>query len=246
MYRFFIASGQISEGILRVTGEDVNHIKNVLRMKQGEDIEAVDENGLVTTARIKSLTADEILAGVLFSEPSGAELPNKITLFMGLPKFDKMELIIQKAVELGVSEIVPVTTRRTVVKLDAKKETSKRARWQAIAESAAKQAKRSYIPSVGEVKTFSKALEEARKMDTVLLPYECADNIEKTRAILGDIKSGESIGVFIGPEGGFEKEEAEAAGKAGAKIITLGKRILRTETAAIAILAVLMIGLEKN
>ncbi len=245
MFRFFIDSDQISEGVLTVTGSDVNHIRNVLRMKAGEDIEAVDETGRVATCRIRETAADEILADVLFTEESGAELTNRITLYMGLPKFDKMELIVQKAVELGVYRIVPVRMKRCVLKLDEKKAEGKVRRWQSIAEAAAKQAKRGLIPEVASVMTFGKALSEAEGLNHILLPYECAEDITKTRELIGRIGPDESVAVFIGPEGGFDSSEVEAAREAGAQIITLGRRILRTETAAISAMSILMYELEK-
>ncbi len=245
MFRFFIDSDQISEGVLTVTGSDVNHIRNVLRMKAGEDIEAVDETGRVATCRIRETAADEILADVLFTEESGAELTNRITLYMGLPKFDKMELIVQKAVELGVYRIVPVRMKRCVLKLDEKKAEGKVRRWQSIAEAAAKQAKRGLIPEVASVMTFGKALSEAEGLNHILLPYECAEDISKTRELIGRIGPDESVAVFIGPEGGFDSSEVEAAREAGAQIITLGRRILRTETAAISAMSILMYELEK-
>lgn len=243
MYRFFINSGQIDDGMLRITGEDVNHMKNVLRMKAGEDFEAADENGHISTCRIKEINIREIFAEVLFHEESNAELKNRITLFMGLPKFDKMELIIQKAVELGAAEIVPVITKRTVVKLDDKKSAGKILRWQTIAEAAAKQSKRAFIPEVKGIVSFHEALDLAGNLDLVLIPYECADNMESTKKIIRNIRSGESIGIFVGPEGGFEKSEIEETEKKGASEITLGHRILRTETAAIAVLSILMFAL---
>ena len=163
---------------------------------------------------------------------------------MGLPKGDKMELIIQKAVELGVSRIVPVSMKRSIVKLDAKKAKARIARWQAIAQAAAKQSKRSIIPEVGEILTWSGALEEAKALDVLLLPYENALDIRYTKDVIREIRPGQSVGVFIGPEGGFDRREVEAAEETGAKLLTLGKRILRTETAAISMLSILMYELE--
>ena len=244
MYRFFITDEQLDGDKLNVSGGDGHHIRNVLRMKAGEDIEAVDAGGMVYTCRIESLTPEGVTARVLFSEPSGAELENEITLYMGLPKSDKMELIIQKAVELGAARIVPVVTARTIVKLDAKKAASRRERWQGIAEAAAMQSKRTRIPEVGDVVSFSKALEEAAGLDRVLIPYECAEDMTYTRSVLKEIPRGASVGVFIGPEGGFEASEVDAARAAGASVITLGRRILRCETAAITTLSILAYELE--
>lgn len=244
MYRFFIEAGQVCDHVLHITGEDVNHIRNVLRMRPGEQIEAVDEDRTAYLCRISQILPDEILADVLETEEADTELQNKITLYMGLPKGDKMELIIQKAVELGVSRIVPVSMKRSIVKLDAKKAKARVARWQAIAQAAAKQSKRSIIPEVGEIVPLSAALEEAKALDVLLLPYENALDIRYTKDVIREIRPGQSVGVFIGPEGGFDRREVEAAEENGAKLLTLGKRILRTETAAISMLSILMYELE--
>ena len=276
MYRFFITSDAASGETLTVSGADAHHIAHVLRMRPGEDFEAVDESGLVYTCRLASIERDDLTGGeepgrsrskdadvpgrrhgksarpsetvvkarILFTEKNGSELPNRLVLFMGLPKFEKMELIIQKAVELGASEIVPVVTARTVVKLDAKKAGAKQERWQAIAEAAAKQSKRAVIPDVKPVMSFKDALKEAAALDKLLIPYEKAEGMAATKAVLSDIKPGESVGVFIGPEGGFEKEEVQQAADAGFIPVTLGRRILRTETAGPALIAWLMFTLE--
>ena len=246
MHRFFVSSGQVADGRITIEGEDVNHIRNVLRLRAGEDFEAADEEGRVYTCRILETFGESIVAEVLFSEMSGAELPNRITLYMGLPKYDKMELVIQKAVELGAFRIVPVRTRRTVVKLDEKKAAAKVARWQSIAEAAAKQSKRALIPEVAQVRDFPKSVAEARAAGgRIVFPYECAEGIDRTRAVLGGIRPGEPVAVFIGPEGGFDPEEAALAEANGAQIVTLGRRILRTETAAITALGILSYVLER-
>ena len=151
---------------------------------------------------------------------------------------------MQKAVELGVYQVIPVATKRSVVKLDAKKAEKKTERWQQIAQSAAKQAGRGYIPEVHSVMTYKEAMEYARKLDVVLIPYELAEGMEETKKMIRQIQPGQSVGIFIGPEGGFEIEEVEEAINAGAKAITLGKRILRTETAGLTTLSVLMFHLE--
>ena len=246
MFRFFVDASQVSGKELTISGGDVNHIKNVLRMKPRDEVEAVLPDSRIATCSLRELSDDEIVADVLFVEESGVELPNQITLYMGLPKFDKMELVIQKAVELGAYRIVPVSMKRTVVKFDPKKAKAKVARWQAIAEAAAKQSKRAYIPEIGDVVTYAEALREAGTLDHVLVPYECAEDITKTREIISGIRSGESVAVFIGPEGGIDEREIEAAAEAGAKMITLGRRILRTETAAISTLAILMFMFEAS
>ena len=240
MYQFFVEPHQINENDKRViiTGTDVNHIKNVLRMKVGEELAVSNgQDGREYRCGILSLEENAVECELRFVKEDAVELPVKVTLFQGLPKADKMELIIQKAVELGVAEIVPVATKRCVVKLDEKKAASKIARWQGIAEAAAKQSKRGIIPQVLPVRSFKEALTQASEMDVRLIPYELASGMEHTREILGGICPGQSVAVFIGPEGGFEESEIALAEEKGVEAITLGKRILRTETAGMTVLA---------
>ena len=185
------------------------------------------------------------LEEILEEMEADTEPASKLYLFQGLPKSDKMELIVQKAVELGVYQVIPVAMKRSVVRLDDKKAAKKADRWNSIAESAAKQAGRSRIPEVTMPLSYNEALKMAEELDVTLLPYELAGGMEVTREVIRQIKSGQSVGIFIGPEGGFEPEEVDAAVSMGAKVITLGRRILRTETAGLATLAVLMFELEK-
>ena len=245
MYRFFVEPSQVEEHTIRIQGSDVNHIKNVLRMKTGEEILISSGDNLEYACYIEEMGTEEVLAHVMYVQEAGYELSSRIYLFQGLPKGDKMELIIQKAVELGVHEIIPVATRRAVVKLEGKKEENKIRRWQAIAGSAAKQSKRMYVPEVKPVMRLSQAIEQAKELDIVLLPYELAEGMRKTKEIIAQIEPGGSIGIFIGPEGGFDEEEVRMAVEMGAKAITLGKRILRTETAGLTVLSVLMFALEE-
>ena len=245
MQRFFVEPHQIDgdRHEIHITGSDVNHIVNVLRMKKGEELWISDKEKEYHCV-IENAGEDEVLLHILYVQEPDYELQNRIYLFQGLPKADKMELIIQKAVELGAYSVVPVSTRRCVVKLDNKKAEKKVSRWQQIAESAAKQSKRMLIPNVHQVLSFKEALKYAESMDIRLIPYELAKGMQETKEILAAIEQGQSIGIFIGPEGGFEEKEVEAAISEGAKPITLGKRILRTETAGLAILSVLMFQLE--
>ena len=244
MYQFFVPSENIQGNRVVISGEDVNHIKNVLRMRVGEEISVSNgQDGKEYRCGILEL-GEEILCELRFVKEDGVELPSKITLFQGLPKADKMELIIQKAVELGVYEVVPVSMKRCVVKLDDKKQKSKISRWQSIAEAAAKQSKRSIIPQVSAVMSFKQALAYAKEMDVVLVPYEMAEDMSKTREIIESIKPGQRIAFFIGPEGGFDEAEIEESLKGGAVPITLGRRILRTETAGLTVLSILMYHLE--
>ncbi len=246
MYRFFVEPSQIKDNQICISGSDVNHIKNVLRMKLKEEILISSGEDKEYTCYIEEIGEEEILAHIMYVQEAGYELSSKIYLFQGLPKSDKMELIIQKAVELGVHQVIPVASKRAVVKLDKKKEEKKIARWQAISESAAKQSKRMYVPEVTNVMSFQQAVDYAKKLDVVLFPYELADGMKKTKEIIGKISHGQSVGIFIGPEGGFEESEvALATEEADAQVITLGKRILRTETAGLTVLSILMYTLEE-
>lgn len=248
MYQFFVEPAQIHESdkSVIITGSDVNHIRNVLRMKPGEEISVSNgQDGREYRCGILSLEEDCIRCELRFIKEDGVELPSKIYLFQGLPKADKMELIIQKAVELGVYQVIPVATKRCVVKLDDKKAKSKIARWQGIAEAAAKQSKRGIIPQVNEVMSFRDAVRYAADMDVKLIPYELAEGMEKTKVLIEHIEPNRSIAVFIGPEGGFEEEEIRLALESGIEPVTLGRRILRTETAGMTVLSWIMYHLEQ-
>lgn len=243
MYQFFVEEEQVHSDSISITGGDVNHIKNVLRMKNGEKIRVSSKSGQAYFCHISSILDDEVIAAIDNADETGTELDNHIVLYQGLPKGDKMELIIQKAVELGVSEIVPVAMKNCVVKLDEKKAQSKCKRWQAIAESAAKQSKRTVIPQIQMPLSWKQALEEAKELDVVLVPYENERGMEATREIFRSIPEGASIGVMIGPEGGFSPEEIAQLDKDMHRI-SLGRRILRTETAGMATLSMLIYELD--
>lgn len=247
MHHFFVEPSQIQGNHIFIDGPDVNHIRNVLRMNPGEEVNVTDGSGeKVYRCAIASIGEDKVELNIMWAQEKGMELPSKIYLFQGLPKSDKMELIIQKAVELGVYEIIPMATARAVVKLDQKKAAAKVKRWQAISESAAKQSKRLLIPEVKEPVKFSEALKLASDLDVRLIPYELAEGMDGTRRIIQSVKPGQSVAVFIGPEGGFEEAEVELAKDAGFQAITLGRRILRTETAGMTVLSILMYQLEEN
>lgn len=246
MYRFFVTPQQTGGENIIITGSDVNHIKNVLRMKPGETVLISSRTGGDYLCKVAEIQPEEVQMEILEARESKMELPARIHLFQGLPKGDKMELIIQKAVELGVYRIIPVDTRRTVVRLDAKKEESKVKRWNAISESAAKQSKRSLIPEVSGVMSFKDALAETKDYGLKMIPYECAEGMGQTRELIKRAQAGMDIAVFIGPEGGFEEDEIEKAQAAGVLPVTLGKRILRTETAGLCILSALMLQLEEE
>lgn len=245
MNQFFVEPGQIQDKKIIITGKDVNHIKNVLRMKIGEELSVSNGcDGKEYRGIIEEFTDDAVVCALAFVKEDGVELPSKVYLYQGLPKADKMELIIQKAVELGVYEIIPVATKRAVVKLDEKKSKSKIARWQAISEAAAKQSKRAIIPNVADVFTLKEALKECQKAKVKVIPYELAEGMDKTKEIISHLKPGQDVAIFIGPEGGFDDVEIEAAMEAGVIPVTLGKRILRTETAGFTILSWIMYQLE--
>jgi len=243
MFNFFVNEDCYNDGRYFITGSDYNHIKNVLRMKPG-DIFLVSCNGKSDLCQLEEFEADTAIALITEENYLDNELSVKIHLFQGLPKSDKMELIIQKCVELGVSDITPVEMNRCVVKLEEKKKKSKQIRWQSIAESAAKQSKRNIVPEVHSAVTFSQAITEASTLDLILVPYENKDGMSATKEELSKIKSGMSVGIFIGPEGGFDEKEIELAKNNNGKIISLGKRILRTETAAITAVGMCMIYAE--
>ena len=246
MHRFYVTPNQMNMDEITITGPDVNHIKNVLRMKQGEEIVICNGQGKDCYCIISKMSETAIIADIKSEKDTKAELKTRITLFQGLPKKDKMELIIQKAVELGVYEIIPVITKRVVVKLeDKKKEEKKLERWQAIAEGAAKQSGRGMIPRVRHFMTYQEAITAASGMELALVPYENAMGMQNTRNIMSNLNNLKSVGVLIGPEGGFEDSEIELA-KANKIIpITLGNRILRTETAGLATLSMMVLHIEE-
>ncbi len=246
VYQFFVEPEQIQGKDIFITGSDVNHMKNVLRMKIGEEIAVSNgQDGKEYRCGIVAMDDNTVRCELRFVKEEGLELPVRVHLFQGLPKADKMELIIQKMVELGVYEIIPVATKRCVVKLDDKKAASKISRWQGIAEAAAKQSKRRIVPKIRDVMTFGEALQYAVDMDVKLIPYELAEGMAKTRELIEGLKPGQDMAVFIGPEGGFEESEVEKAVTAGTEAITLGKRILRTETAGMTVMSWIMYQTEE-
>lgn len=244
MHHFFVPEENLLEGQIVIWGDDVNHIRNVLRMNVGEKVTISCGKGVEYICSIAELREDAVMADILEECASVTELSVSITLFQSLPKSDKMELIIQKAVELGVSSVVPVSSKRCVVKLDSRKEEKRIVRWQAIAEAAAKQSGRGIVPKIHHVLSFGQAIQMAAELDTILIPYELCDNMADSVAAMKKAAEGRSVGIFIGPEGGFERGEVEQAINHGAVPISLGKRILRTETAGLTALSVLMFLIE--
>ena len=243
MYNFFIEDEQQFDDEYCITGADFNHIKNVLRFKDGDKL-LVSQNGKTHLCQIKNFTDESVVCTVLEKDYCNMELPVTLALFQGLPKGDKLELIIQKTVELGVHHVYPVEMKRSVVKIEEKKKASKRERWQAIAEAGAKQSKRNVIPTVHEPISYKKAMELFKDFDLVIVPYENKDGMQSTYKLLKDIKKGYKIAILIGPEGGFEDFEIDLALNAGGQTCSLGNRILRTETAAICAVSMCMLYTE--
>ncbi len=243
MYQFFVEDSQVGKDFITITGADVNHIKNVLRMKPGEVVRVSSQGGHDYACRVLEVTDTFVQLTILDDQIESTELANPVFLFQALPKGDRMEYVVQKAVELGVHEIIPVAMKYCVVKLDEKKAQAKVRRWQAIAQSAAKQSKRSRVPVVRPVMDFASAALYAMECDCRLCPYENECGMQAAAKALGSIRRGESISVMIGPEGGFAPEEIEAL-RDKMQVISLGRRILRTDTAAAVMLAALMLRIE--
>ena len=252
MPKFFVTQEQIKENRIYIEGQDVNHIKKVLRAQIGDNIEICDK---ITQknyeCKIEELSERKIECVINKELETKTESNIEITIFQGLPKSDKMELVIQKSVELGAFEIIPVKTERCIVKLDNKAEANKINRWNKISEVAAKQCGRDYIPKVKEVVDINDICNLYLNYDILLVAYEkeeknsLKDELLKLKEKVktnGKIK----IGVLIGPEGGLDIKEIEKLKQIGAKIITLGRRILRTETVALNVLSNIMYELEEN
>ena len=251
MHHFFAELEDFREDSILLTGENYNHAVNVLRLKEGERILVSGPDGtdhLCSVAEISrgSGEGEEPWLRALIGETCGEnhELPAEVVLFQCLPKSDKMELIIQKAVELGVTAVVPVISRNCVVKLDDKKAEGKLRRWQAIAESAAKQSKRSIVPQILAPVSIRDAVEMLEEYDVRMIPYENENGLTSLCEAIISFVPGRRIAVMIGPEGGFDPMEVSMAKRHGVVPVSLGKRILRTETAAVAVLSLIMIRLE--
>ena len=259
MHRFYVDGCSEADKQIKITGEDVNHILNVLRLGVNDEITVSDGSSRDFQCRITQCNTDGepfILANIIDIFDNNSELPADIYLFQGVPKGDKLELIIQKCVELGVHSIVPVMMERTIVKLDDKKKEKKIARYNAISESAAKQSRRGIIPKVMPYMSMNEAISFAEsQMDYILFPYEFAEGMDGSRAIIdqlvkeivaGDQKDDKkSIAIFIGPEGGFADSEAKQLEDIGAKTMSLGHRILRTETAGMTVMSILSFMLDR-
>lgn len=245
MHHFFVDKDNINgTSIIIDDKDDYNHAVRVLRLKPGENIIVSDTDGTDYICEVCGIEDELLRLAITETAEDNHELPSRVTLFQCLPKAEKFEFIIQKAVELGVSDIVPVISKNCVVRLDDKKAAAKLKRWQLIAENAAKQSKRSIIPKVHEPMNFRQAVELCEQSDISIIPYEHEQGIVGTCEAIVSFLPGSSIGVMIGPEGGFDPLEVAMANRHGIRSISLGKRILRTETAAIAALSLIMIRLE--
>lgn len=240
MPKFFVTSDKINDDWIIIDSEDAKHISRVLRMGEGDMLTVCDSQGTDYEAEIVSLGQQEIVCKINSKSASVSEPDIKVMLFQGLPKASKMEYIIQKTTELGITEIVPAKLSRCVVKIDNKKDESKKLdRWQKISESAAKQSGRGIIPKISPIMTLDEIIEKSKEFDLFFVPYECEE--QKTlREVLLSKKDVKSAGFLIGPEGGFDIAETEKLRNAGIDTVTLGKRILRTETAGEAVLAMTM------
>ena len=249
MPKFFVAGNQINNNKIKIIGNDVNHIKNVLRQKSGDKITICDiskeQDYLCEIDKIEEKSID---CNIIEKLENNTESNVKVTIFQGLPKADKMELVIQKSVELGVYDITPLQMKRCVVKLNEKDKAKKIQRWQKISEVAAKQCGRNIIPKINNIVNVKEVCNLCNEYDIVLIAYEN----EKENTLKKELKNLKKldkeeikVAVIIGPEGGIAPEEIEMFEENGAKIITLGNRILRTETVALSVLSIIMYELEK-
>lgn len=247
MPKFFVRDNQIDNNKIKISGEDVNHISNVLRIKNGEKINICNiDTSANYIAEIISQDKNYILCEITEKKQSTAEPKTYIHIFQGLPKADKMELIIQKSVELGVSEITPVQMERSIVKLDGKDAIKKVDRWRKIAEVAAKQSGRDKLPCINEIKKIKNIYEILQNYDIVIVAYENEKEVQ-LKQVLQNLKrkiAFPKIAVVIGPEGGIDISEIKQLESLEAKIVTLGERILRTETAALSLTSIIMYEFE--
>ncbi len=241
MHRFLVEPNNIHNGQVTLENEDLKHLRQVLRLEPGDSIRVFDGSGMEYEATLLTVDKNKATARILRSFQSDTEPKTHVTLFQGLPKGEKMELIIQKAVELGVYRIVPVITQRSVVQLDKKDREKKAERWSRIAREAAKQCRRAYVPQIDPPMDFKEAIANCGEYDAALLFYEneekkCLKELLKCY----NINKIKDIVLLIGPEGGFSDQEVEECVLSGFTVAGLGKRILRTETAAISALSILM------
>ncbi len=239
MPKFFIKKEDINNNSIKITGGDASHISKVLRTEVGETLTLCDGDGTDFLSEVTEISKDCVLLKILDTFPCLAEPNISVTLFQGLPKQGKMDYIIEKCTELGVLRIVPVKTKRSVVKIDDKKsEAKKLERWQKIANESVKQCGRGTIPKITNVMSVKEAIEFSQSLDLTIAAYECETKTSIKSALMGEPPK--SVGIFIGPEGGLDDEEVAMFKTAGIKTVTLGKRILRTETAGHTVLTAIM------
>jgi len=236
LQRYFVSPEQMMGNQIRFQGDDLHHIAKVMRSNPGDQVIVSDGTGRDFLARLSIVSKDEVIAEVIDEIRESRELPVHITLAQGLAKGEKMDLIVQKATELGVTEIIPFTSSRTIVKLDDKKEKNRITRWRKIAKEAAEQSHRSRIPKISEVISFKELLQYGTQVDCALIAYEQEQQFNFPQ-LLSRHANGCNILVTIGPEGGFSEEEIDLAIEYGFSPVSLGKRILRTETAGLVALA---------
>lgn len=248
MRKFFVKSENVEEESIKIVGTDVNHIKNVLRLKPGSQIEVCNQETQENfVCEITEMSKDCIQTKILEKVQAGAEGNVELHIFQGLPKADKMELVIQKGTELGVSKFIPVAFKRSIVKLSGKDEQKKIERWQKIAEVASKQSHRDLVPEIASVISVKNICQLVPEYDIILLAYEEETKHSMKQELLNIKYTKENlrIAVVIGPEGGIEQEEVCELEKAGARSVSLGKRILRTETVALQVASIIMYELEQ-
>ena len=244
MPKFFVKNEQIKDDKIIILGEDVKHIKNVLRLNVDDDVQVCNlDTSENYTCGISKITNNSIECNIFNKKRSEAESNIHIHVFQGVPKSDKMELIIQKCVELGIAELTPVEMKRCIAKIDEKSKDKKIARWQKISEVASKQCGRDVIPKINNVINIKNICNLTSEYDIVLLAYE-NEEFNTLKSELSKIKSLNKkhlkIAIIIGPEGGLDKEEVEYLKQNGSKVVTLGKRILRTETVAFVLTSIIM------
>jgi 16S rRNA (uracil1498-N3)-methyltransferase len=239
MHRFFIKQEDIYDDGITIEGEDVQHISKVLRLKEGDKIVLCDQTGTDYNVAIESISKHTVKTIIIDKVPSKGEPTIEVVLYQGIPKSTKMDLIIQKCTEMGITRVVPVFTTRTIVKLESEKDEAKKVlRWTKIAEEAAKQSARGIVPHIDMPMNLEQALMDSRKLDIVLMPYELEKDMSVKAALQGKIAK--SVGFFIGPEGGFNAPEIVRAKQNNVIPVTLGSRIMRTETAGFAMLTCIM------
>ncbi len=240
MPKFFVLPEKVKDNKILIDTDDVSHITRVLRMSVGDEILVCDSKGKDYEAKISEILDKEIICDIISEKKSETEPSIEVTLYQGIPKGSKMDLIIQKTTELGISKIVPVDMKRCVVKLEnAKAEEKKISRWQKIAEEAGKQSGRGKIPEISMPITLKEAVQKMKSLDLAFVPYECEEQTS-LKPILQENANAKTVGFLIGPEGGFDLSEIDMIQSVGIPSVTLGKRILRTETAGLAVTSIVM------